>query len=182
MFFWSCNSQKQIAESNFYEEDENINLYAFVGKKISIEEILNNKQKIKDPNSNDSIIIVNLDQEFKCNYQILQNVFNKINKHTIEFEAYDHYGTPDFKNYEYILLYLSKDTDGKFTYMKYQFDALKSTNKGFKGRNGKSIKKLFLNKKNTTLKERISFYTENNNTNNIGYAPYNKKPKRTCLA
>lgn len=157
MFFLGCNSQKQIAESNFYQEDKNLNLYAFIGKKISVEEILNNKQKIKDPNSNDSIIIINMDEAFICKYQILQNVFNKISKDTIEFEAYDHYGSPDFKNYEYVLLYLSKDTDGKFTHMKYQFDALKFTNTGFKGRNGKSIRKLFLNKKNTTLKERMNF-------------------------
>ncbi|MCW3160914.1 hypothetical protein [Chryseobacterium oryctis] len=154
-FLWSCNSYKQTS-SNFYQENSNMNLYAFVGKKIDVKKINSNfKQKIKDPNSNDSIIIINMDEEFICKYQVLQNVFNKINKDTLEFEAYDHYGRPDFEKHEYVLLYLSKNIDGKFIHMKYQFDALKHNDKGFVGKNGKSIKKLFLNKKNTTLKERL---------------------------
>lgn len=157
IFFWGCDSQKQIIESNFYQEDNNINLYAFVGKKISMEETLNEKQRIKDLNSNDSIIVISMDQGFMCKYQVLQNVFNKFSCDTIEFEAYDHYGSPDFINHEYVLLYLLKTVDGKFIHMKYQFDALKNSHIGFKGKNGKSIKKLFLTKKNTTLKDRINF-------------------------
>ena len=151
-FLFGCNSQKRIAESKFYDENKNVNLFAFVGEMILVEEFdpnKNNKKKIKDPNSADSIIVTEyvMDNAFNCKYKILQNVYNTFEKDTIDFKTYDHYGNPGFENYKYVLLYVSKSKEEGYFHIKYQFDAIKKTKTGFKGLNGKSIEKLFLNKK-----------------------------------
>ncbi len=162
LFLFSCNPQKRIAESKFYEENKNVNLYAFIGEKISVESFdpnKNNKKKIKDPSSRDSIIVTEyvMDNAFNCKYKILQNVFNTIENDTINFKAYDHYGNPGFEEYKYVLLYISKSQTEGYVHMKYQFDPIKKTKNGFMGLNGKSIEKLFNIKKNTVLKERKLF-------------------------
>ncbi|WP_143883236.1 hypothetical protein [Chryseobacterium binzhouense] len=148
IFLISCNSNKKILESNFYEENKNINLYCFVGERVSVEYFdpnVNYKKKVKDPTSGDSIIVTEyyMDEAFLCKYIVRQNVFNKIDHDTIHFEAYDHYGTPEFKNYKYALLYLSKNDKGEFIHMKYQFDAIKNTKKASKEEMEKVLKDYF---------------------------------------
>ncbi|MEC5158626.1 hypothetical protein RCH13_002554 [Chryseobacterium sp. MP_3.2] len=161
-FLLGCTSKKKIVQSKFYEENINVNLYAFVGEKISVERFdpnKNNTKKIKDPNSTDSIIIKEyvMDYGFNSTYKILQNVYNSFETDTIVFKAYDHYGNPAFKNEKYVLLYVSKSANEGYYHVKYQFDSLKKTKFGFKGYNGKSIERLFTDKKNTVLKERKLF-------------------------
>lgn len=162
LFALGCTSKKKISQSNFYEENKNVNLYAFVGEKISVESFdpnKNNTKKIKDPLSKDSIIVKEyvMDYGFYCTYKILQNVYNTFERDTILFKAYDHYGNPAFENEKYVLLYVSKSTNEGFYHIKYQFDSVKKTKFGFKGNNGKSIERLFTDKKNTVLKERKFF-------------------------
>ena len=161
-FLLGCTSKKKISQSKFYEENLNVNLYAFVGEKISVESFdpnKNNKRKIKDPNSADSLMVTEyvMDNGFNCTYKNLQNVYNTFETDTIVFKAYDHYGNPAFENEKYVLLYISKSTNEGYYHVKYQFDSLKKAKFGFKGRNGKSLERLFTDKKNTVLKERKFF-------------------------
>jgi CubicO group peptidase (beta-lactamase class C family) len=66
---------------------------------------------------------------FKAKYKIIKLVYGKYSKDTIEFEAYDHYGTPAFSDYKHALLYVSK-YKGKYYHEKYQFDPVFLTRDG----------------------------------------------------
>ena len=148
----------------FYEENDSINLYAFIGEKISIEEFdpnENSEQFKIDPKTNDTIRwkSIIMDVAFNVKYKVLHPVFNDLKVDTINFEAYDHYGRPSFENHEYVILYISKNKDdGIYFHQKYQFDAVIKNRKGrWKGKNGKSIRKLFLQKKKGVFKARKIF-------------------------
>jgi hypothetical protein len=127
----SCSSAKKKTE-NFYSEDKNVNLFAFVGKKISVTEF--------DPNAEEKEIITIdsltgekimqksyvIDSGFSCKYLVIKNVYNLLEKDTVEFVAYDHYGRPDFEKSEYALLYISKSSkENYYFHQKYQYDDLK---------------------------------------------------------
>ncbi len=113
----------------FYEEDIEKNLFAFIGKKISVNEF--------DPNENNSFYTIDsltneiikhtsvvMDRAFRATYQVIQPVFNDLQLDTIEFIAYDHYGRPAFENYPYVILYLSKAEDGQYFHQKGLFNQL----------------------------------------------------------
>ncbi len=126
---------------NFYSEDKNVNLFAFVGKKISVTEFDPNTEQ-KEIISTDSLTgekIVRksniMDYGFRCKYLVLKNVYNHVENDTIEFIAYDHYGRPGFEKSEYVLLYISKSSEGNYYFhQKYQYDDLKlDTDNNFYG-------------------------------------------------
>ncbi len=107
--------------------DNSKNVYAFIGKKISVTEF--------DPNENyiielfDSITDEKVIQEsyimdngFLCKYVVKKNLYNQLENDTIEFTAYDHYGRPHFENYDEVILYISKNENGHYFHQKYQFD------------------------------------------------------------
>lgn len=132
---WSCslkqtNSIKPII-------NDSINLFAFVGKKISVTEFDPNENKIEkiiDAETGDTIITERyvMDYGFKCKYLVIINIYNKLNKDTIEFIAYDHYGRPGFENYDTVLLYISKSENGDYYFhRKYQFDEIFKNKKGY---------------------------------------------------
>lgn len=129
LFSLNCSGQNNI-ENDFYEEDKTINLFAFVGKKISVIEFDPNTEKVEKLEI-DSVTGEKLghkswimDKGFRCKYLILQKVFNDFEKDTIDFIAYDHYGRPNFEDSEYVMLYISKDINEKYYHRKYQFDPL----------------------------------------------------------
>ena len=93
-------------------QTEKVNLYAFVGKKISIEEF--------HPEKKEGQII--MDNAFKLKYEIIEEVFGHQTIDTIEFVAYDHYGKPPFSKYDFVLLYLSQSKDGSWYHQKYMYD------------------------------------------------------------
>ncbi|MFT3796553.1 hypothetical protein [Flavobacterium sp.] len=123
----SCFAQK----ANFYEENSNVNLFAFIGKKISVQEFDPNAGK-KEIVETDSITgeqfvrkSITMDNAFKCKYVVIEKIFNDLKNDTVEFIAYDHYGRPGFDNYENVILYISKTKDGKgYFHQKYQYDPL----------------------------------------------------------
>lgn len=165
---YSCSTKKQLHEdkTTFYSENDSINLYVFIGKGISVIEFdpnENNKTITIDKETGDTLIQVRyvMDYGFNCKYEIIENVFNKLETDTIDFVAYSHYGRPGFEYYEYILLYLSKNEDGTFFHQKYMFDPLKKRKNKFKGIKRESIEELFNNKKNTFLKARGVFLINN---------------------
>ncbi len=55
-------------------------------------------------------------------------MYGDYQKDTINFVAFDHYGTPAFSNYQYVLLFVSEHC-GKLYHEKYQyFDVYPTTN------------------------------------------------------
>ena len=160
----SCKSTKVKRESEFKMEDDSVNLYAFIGEKISVIEFdpnENNTQIIIDSITGDTIRRVSyvMDSGFRNKYKVLKNVFNDLKTDTIEFVAYDHYGRPGFENYKNVILYISLNKEkGHYYHQKYQFDPVEKTKKGtWKGLNGESIEKLFNEKKNGVFRTRELF-------------------------
>lgn len=107
--------------------DNSKNLYSFVAKKVSVIEF--------DPNESNSVVSIDsitgetlvnkkyvMDNAFICKYVVIRNLFNKLEKDTIEFKAFDHYGRPGFENSDEVILYLSIGDDGQYFHRKYQFE------------------------------------------------------------
>lgn len=133
---FGCSTQKQLND-NFYDENKEVNLFAFVGKKISVIKFNPNAEqigeKIYDSVSGDTIIKKSyiMDAGFRCKYVVIKNVFNNPKLDTIDFVAYDHYGNPGFAEYETVLLYVSKSSKGNYYFhQKYQFDYLERNSDG----------------------------------------------------
>lgn len=66
---------------------------------------------------------------FECTYRIKEKVYGGYPKDTIEFKAYDHYGSPAFGKYKNVLLFVSEYC-GKLYHEKYQFYDLFKTKDG----------------------------------------------------
>ena len=149
--------------SRHFEKDESVNLFVFIGEKISVIEFdpnENNEVKVIDPVTKDTIIKKRhtMDYAFRVKFKVLQNVFNELKTDTIEFVAYNHYGRPGFESYKNSIIYISKNERGGYYYhQKYQFNPLKRVNREWQGLKGESIKELFENKKNGVLKARGLF-------------------------
>jgi len=125
----SCKTINTNVESELPKMDDSKNLYAFIGKKISATEFdpnENNERTEIDSITGDTIIHKNyvMDNGFKCKYLVKTNLYNQIEKDTIEFRAYDHYGRPGFEGFDEVIIYLSKDKEGNYYHRKYQFDAI----------------------------------------------------------
>ena len=160
---YSCKSRDVSIEPDFYSENNDINLFAFIGKKISvniIERDTTETEKIIGIDG-DTIIqkVVYFDQRFKAKYKIEKTLFNNFKQDTISFVVYDHYGRPKFEKYEYAIMYVSKsDKKTGFYLQKYMYDPVKKNDDGnWVGINGESINELFNNKKNGYLKARGIF-------------------------
>lgn len=107
----SCKTKHNSFEG-FYVENDSINLYVFIGKKIDLTQFNANKEwREFDSLSGETIVrkSVSMDAAFKAKYKVYGNVFNKLNLDTVDFKAYDHYGRPEFEQHQYVLLYLSID-------------------------------------------------------------------------
>ncbi len=159
-----CKSANFEHKNDFQIQDETINLYAFIGEKIDINQFDPNKGNTQieiDSITGDTITWMRyyvMDNGFKAKYKILSNVFNDLKKDTIDFLVYDHYGRPKFEDYKYVILYVSLDNEGNYYHQKYQYDPVKKNKDGnWTGLKGESIDKLFLDKKNGVLKNRGVF-------------------------
>ncbi|MCR1026434.1 hypothetical protein NQT66_16550 [Cellulophaga baltica] len=160
----SCKSTKVGQESEFKMSNDSVNLYAFIGEKISVTEFDPNENNTRieiDSISGDTIRRVSyvMDSGFKNKYKVVKNVFNDLKTDTIEFVAYDHYGRPGFEKYENVILYISLNNEkGNYYHQKYQFDPIEKTKNGsWKGLKGESIEKLFNEKKKGVLTARGLF-------------------------
>ncbi|WP_298147604.1 hypothetical protein [Flavobacterium sp.] len=161
---FGCSTQKQLSD-DFYNEDKNVNLFAFVGKKIAVvsfdAEAEQLGEKVYDAKTGDTIIqkSIIMDSGSRCKYVIIKNVFNNPKIDTIDFVAYDHYGIPNFSKYETVLLYVSKSSKGNiFFHQKYQFDYLEKNNDGqFYGYTYDKIERkkriIFTNKRKASLED-----------------------------
>ncbi|MFO7745171.1 MAG: hypothetical protein R6V36_07295 [Psychroflexus sp.] len=159
----SCSSTEFRRNSKFKIDDKSVNLYAFIGEKISVQNFEREPSESKKIMGKDGDSVVQttiyFDQRFRAKYKVIRNVFNDLETDTIEFFAYDHYGRPAFENFENSILYLSLNKEKNQYYLqKYQFDPVKRTKSGtWKGLNGKSIEKLFKKKQNGVFAARGLF-------------------------
>lgn len=71
-------------------------LFAFVGKKISVDSL--------------SDIECSMDYAFGAKYEVLQRVFGSFSEDTIEFVVFDHFGVPPFSKFEHVFLFLSANS------------------------------------------------------------------------
>ncbi|TFF35023.1 hypothetical protein [Mucilaginibacter psychrotolerans] len=101
-------------------------LYVFVGEKIAVSRY---NPADEDPDTMNRKNKIYFDEAFHAKYRVIKNVFNKITSDTIYFDAFDHYGTPPFSKYRYVLLFVSKE-NGKFYHEKYQFYNVYQTKNG----------------------------------------------------
>ncbi|MBO0322963.1 hypothetical protein J0X14_11710 [Muricauda sp. CAU 1633] len=160
----SCAATQNSHQSNFIKEDDSVNLYAFVGEKVSIVEIDANEYNKRieiDSITGDTIIRMTyvMDNAFKAKYKVIKNVFNSVDLDTVEFIVYDHYGRPQFEDLQNVLLYVSLNEErGVYYHQKYQFDAVeKNRHSEWKGEKGQSLQELFLKRKQEVLINRGLF-------------------------
>ena len=99
---------------NYGTNDSN-RLFVFVGEKISVEPL---------PLKRGS-----MDNGFKAKYVILRKIYGHFPEDTIEFIAYDHYGTPPFSKFKNVLLYVSADS-GTYYHQKYLYNDVYKTKDG----------------------------------------------------
>ena len=148
--------------------DTSVNLFAFVGERVSLTEYDPNADYDKpirteiDSTTGDKIVQRRsyiMDNAFDAKYKVLLSVFNDLHTDTIVFKAFDHYGQPTFESHSPVLLYLSKSDDGSYYFHhKYQFDPLMKGESGYwVGKNGESLQELFNLKKKTVFKPRGLF-------------------------
>lgn len=126
-------SQKDI-KINYYQENDKVNLYAFVGEKISVIEfdpnLLEEKKIEISATTGDTIFRTSRvkDRAYKLKYKVIKNLYNNLKIDTVEFVAFDHYGKPNFTNYKSVILYISKSQNEKYYYhQKYQYNEIYST-------------------------------------------------------
>jgi len=98
-----------------YGVSDTTRLFAFVGEKISVDPL---------PSKLNSF-----DNGFKAKYVILKKVYGSFPEDTIEFVAYDHYGTPAFSKFKYVLLFVSADS-GTYYHQKYMYNDVYKTKDG----------------------------------------------------
>lgn len=172
--FVACESAYIVTSKNirYGGANKNINLYAFVGKKISLTEF--------DPNENQEYVPTGeyeideetgdtlnalkrsyvMDRAFKCRYKVVKKMFNYPESDTVEFVAYDHYGTPGFAERDTVIIYLSKSKDeGDYFHQKYQYDHVYTNKK----RHYYSYPKFNGSESPETLEKMTGFYKNFNN-------------------
>jgi hypothetical protein len=98
-----------------YGVNDTIRLFAFVGEKISVDPL---------PSKQNSF-----DNGFKAKYVILKKIYGNFPEDTIEFVAYDHYGTPAFSKFRNVLLFVSADS-GTYYHQKYMYNDVYKTKDG----------------------------------------------------
>lgn len=160
----SCKSEKTSLQKDYYIENDSINLYAFIGERISVTQFNPNSDKEQtkiDTLTGEKVVhkSIIMDYAFNVKYKVIKNVFNNLKTDTINFVAFDHYGQPKFENYQNVLLYISYNKEKKSYYhQKYTFDVVtKNSNGKWKGMNGKNLKSIFEEKQNGVFKERGIF-------------------------
>ena len=101
-------------------QESNNNLFVFVGEKIGV--------KPFSPTLPKGTIL--MDKAFKAKYKVIKEVYGHFEHDTIEFEAYDHYGSPAFADYKHVLLYVSQAEEGKWYHQKYMYSDVYQTKDG----------------------------------------------------
>ena len=95
------------------------NLVVFVGRKLDVQPFT--------PKLSPGEVLMDL--AFRARYQVVQLLCGDLKTPEVEFEVYDHYGTPRFAEFETVLLFLSRE-DGQLYHQKYQYSDVYETAEG----------------------------------------------------
>jgi hypothetical protein len=111
-------------------------LYVFVGEKVEVSEVsypsLTNSIDTLIENGDTTyrkLVSLNMDSKFLARYKVRQVLYGSYASDTIEFVAYDHYGTPAFSKYQTVLLYV-QNYNGRLVHQKYQYADVYKTKSG----------------------------------------------------
>ncbi|WHI48028.1 hypothetical protein [Microbulbifer sp. VAAF005] len=96
-----------------------VQFFSFVGEQIDFYEF--------QPSIDGDFVLMDL--AFKAKYRVIEKVHGDYASNVISFEAYDHYGTPKFSKYKYVLLFVSEH-NGEIYHEKYQFFDVDKTRSG----------------------------------------------------
>ena len=162
ILIFGCKLSEKSIKSSFYSENKEVNLFAFIGKKISFNEFKRDTIDVEKFIGLDGDTVIQkkiyFDKRFKAKYKIEKLLFNNFKEDTISFLVYDHYGRPKLEEYEYSILYISRSEENKYYLQKYMYDPVKKNKNGtWVGINNESINELFLKKRNGYLKARGIF-------------------------
>jgi hypothetical protein len=116
----SCSTHSNEKQSLFTKDttnsrEKNNSLFVFVGEKVDVQSLPNKPG--------------DFDEGVKARYKILKRVYGDYPNDTVEFEAYDHYGTPEFSKYKTVLLFI-RQVKGKYYQEKYMFNDVYMTKTG----------------------------------------------------
>jgi hypothetical protein len=101
-------------------EDPADTLLVFVGRRINV-------QPAGDETPPGQPFL--LDSKWRASYQILRILCGTYPADRIEFDVYDHYGTPAFAEFETVLLYVSR-YQGRLVHEKYMYNPVWETADG----------------------------------------------------
>ena len=92
-----------------YEEDSKVNLYAFIGKKVSITEFDPDVRFEKfeiDSLTGDTVFSRGyfMDYYYDAKYEVVEKLYNDVESDTIDFLVRNHYGRPFFEESEILNL------------------------------------------------------------------------------
>lgn len=144
-----CYSLKSV--DIFYGDDSSENLVVFIGQKEKLNQfdMVDRFGRIDNNSTTGDTINDNgtyFNEGFDAEYRVVDWVYNKLQVSTIEFLVFDHFGEPNFSNYDYVMLYLYWSEDLN-SYVLHKYKA----NKVFKNErfawvddSGRPAKALFL--------------------------------------
>ncbi|MEL7312726.1 MAG: hypothetical protein AAFN07_14525 [Pseudomonadota bacterium] len=97
----------------------NEEIYGFVGSYIDLQEVDCAIKPSSDPETGETVLSICMDSIFNARYRIEQALSDELTTGAaIEFTVADHYGTPDFADYQTALLFVVKDDDAYY-HLKY---------------------------------------------------------------
>jgi hypothetical protein len=110
-----CSDQPAVVVEKPFERESvpvpSDNLIVFVGRKISVEEF--------EPETEEGYMLMDL--AFLARYEVVSVLRGEYGGENMEFEAYDHYGFPNFADYETVVLFVSQAENGRYYHQKYQY-------------------------------------------------------------
>lgn len=153
MLLTCCKSSDTKLVNNATNGDTSVNLYAFIGEKISVKQYIaipNNKTDISTSSNSKFVSCQNgVPQNlYEVKYKILKNVFNEYITDADSILTYKSYRYPEFKKHNTVILYFSKTNSGSYYYQGF-YDVVHKNSKGiWLGKNGKSPQQLLEEKLN----------------------------------
>lgn len=131
---------------NRCEEKKPTNYYVFIGEKIDV------KSESQPYYCN----ILQMDNKYRANYKIIENINGNYPQDKILFLAFDHYGTPEFSKYKNVMLFVI-EACGELVHRKYQFFDVYKTKSGKWATTGDPYKYDEFSKNKTVKAEKIEF-------------------------
>ena len=134
---WGQDEAQDAAESAAIDEApfdnstlrEDGQIIAFVGRKVFVRK--DERPSViteTDENGEDTVYII-MDSRYKARYEILDLVTGDYAGETIDFHAYDHYGTPRFSKSGNILIFIHDGPDSR-VHSKYNYYEVHRTTDG----------------------------------------------------